>query len=386
MLSIILTTYNSEKTLKKCLDSVLKPSLSFISEVVVCDDGSTDNTSKILAQYEKKYNFLKVFFHKENLGGGAARNTAIKFSKNDYLYVLDSDDIVHQPSLTKLFFEIKDTSLSGVHYGLACYFLKFPYFYFNIGNYYSIFGNEITLQKTLKHGYQCVNFLFTKKAWEEAGGYPEDYAWDTQGFNFRFLSCNDSVKVIKNTRYYHRKFLDNSSYFDRENASGRSKINAWLVIENIENKIGDQELFYIICNDFFSKNDSLDLIKLALKNPDLMEYKYDTDNNKKLLNEFRLSIRKFELGEYTSSKLHAENALEYLPGSFLLIYNLQRSKLAISGVNARKVKLQAFDELMKNNNLVTRASANKISLLVRLKYYLKSILFPLLNMINPNDN
>ena len=104
------------------------------------------------------------------------------------------------------------------------------------------------------------------------------------------------------------------------------------------------------------------------------------------MNEFRLSIRKFELGEYTSSKLHAENALECLPGSFLLIYNLQRSKLAISGVNARKVKLQAFDELMKNNNLVTRASTNKISLLTRLKYYLKSILFPLLNMINPNDN
>jgi len=75
-----------------------------------------------------------------------------------------------------------------------------------------------------------------------------------------------------------------------------------------------------------------------------------------------------------------------LQDSFLLTYNLYRSKLALSGVDARIVKLKAFDELMKKNNFASRIETNDIPLLTRLKYYLKSILFPLLNIFNSRDN
>ena len=141
---------------------------------------------------------------------------------------------------------------------------------------------------------------------------------------------------------------------------------------------------YLICNDFFSKHTFLELLQLALKNPNLIDDKYDNDNHKKLLYEFRLSIRKYELGEYTSSKVHAENALQYFPDSFLLIYNLYRTDLAISGIDLRRVKLQAFDELAKKYSLVIKS--NEVSLLTKLKYYLRSVLFPLLNIFNPSDN
>ena len=48
MLTVIITTYNSERTLHQCLDSILKPNLDFISEIIVCDDCSSDRTLKIL--------------------------------------------------------------------------------------------------------------------------------------------------------------------------------------------------------------------------------------------------------------------------------------------------------------------------------------------------
>ena len=89
MLTVIITTFNSERTIRDCLNSVFQPNLMFIDEVVVCDDSSSDNTLKILEDFKQKYHFLKVVRHDENRGGGAARNTAIQYSKNEYLYILD---------------------------------------------------------------------------------------------------------------------------------------------------------------------------------------------------------------------------------------------------------------------------------------------------------
>ena len=69
---------------------------------------------------------------------------------------------------------------------------------------------------------------------------------------------------------------------------------------------------------------------------------------------------------------------------FLLIYNLYRTNLALSGIDSRRVKLQAFDELAKKYSIVFKR--NEVSLLIKLKYYSKSVLCPLLNIFNPSDN
>ena len=255
MLTVIITTFNSERTIRDCLNSVFQPNLMFIDEVVVCDDSSSDNTLKILEDFKQKYHFLKVVRHDENRGGGAARNTAIQYSKNEYLYILDSDDLIHPNSLTTLFLEIYNSGLSGVHYGKAHYFLKSPNFFHNIEDYFSIFGNKITFLQVLSLNKLCVNFLFTRQAWKNAGGYPEDFSWDTQGFTLKFLLNNDSIKVIKNSKYYHRKFIDRSSYYNREEDLGRNKINSWLVLENVERAITDKQLYFLISSNFFSKNE-----------------------------------------------------------------------------------------------------------------------------------
>jgi|GEM_PF-606131 len=92
MLSIICTTYNHEKYLKKALDSVFMQKVDFKYEVLLGEDCSTDNSRMIIKQYEKKYPQLKVFYRKVNYG--AKKNFADLYAKaiGKYIIVLETDD------------------------------------------------------------------------------------------------------------------------------------------------------------------------------------------------------------------------------------------------------------------------------------------------------
>lgn len=90
-ISVIIPCYNTEKYLRECLDSVINQTLKDI-EIICINDGSTDNSGKILDEYAKKDNRIKVI-HKENEGAGVARNVGISLAKGEYLSILDSDDV-----------------------------------------------------------------------------------------------------------------------------------------------------------------------------------------------------------------------------------------------------------------------------------------------------
>ena len=98
--SIIVPVYNTEKYLEKCLYSVFKQDFKDY-EVVVVNDGSTDNSEKIIETYGKKYENLKYFF-KENGGLSSARNYGVLKSSGDYLLFLDSDDFYSEGFLKEL--------------------------------------------------------------------------------------------------------------------------------------------------------------------------------------------------------------------------------------------------------------------------------------------
>ena len=74
LISIIIPFYNSARYISRCLNSLLCQDLSNM-EILCVDDGSTDNSGKIIDNYAKKDNRIKVI-HQENQGGGAARNIA----------------------------------------------------------------------------------------------------------------------------------------------------------------------------------------------------------------------------------------------------------------------------------------------------------------------
>ncbi len=100
MVSVIVPVYNVEKFLKKCLDSIVKQTFHDF-EVIIVNDGSTDNSGVIAQQYVENYSNVRVITQK-NGGLGAARNTGIRAAKGEYLLFVDSDDTIGENTLQVL--------------------------------------------------------------------------------------------------------------------------------------------------------------------------------------------------------------------------------------------------------------------------------------------
>lgn len=97
--SIVVPVYNCENCLDNCIQSVVSQSyLDF--ELVLVDDGSIDNSSKVCDDWAKKDNRIKVV-HKENGGVSSARNEGIRQAQGEYLLFLDADDFVHEKLLER---------------------------------------------------------------------------------------------------------------------------------------------------------------------------------------------------------------------------------------------------------------------------------------------
>lgn len=103
LLTIIIPVYNVEKYIGECIESVLQQDYSNI-EVILVDDGSTDNSGAICDQYAKIDNRVKVF-HKKNEGVGVARNFGLQQvnAQTKYIGFVDSDDIVSRKLYSNLY-------------------------------------------------------------------------------------------------------------------------------------------------------------------------------------------------------------------------------------------------------------------------------------------
>ena len=92
LISIIVPVYNTEKYIERCLDSIMKQDYPNF-EVILVNDGSTDESGIIIQKYKEKYKNIS-YIKQENKGVGAARNAGIKVAKGDYISFVDSDDLI----------------------------------------------------------------------------------------------------------------------------------------------------------------------------------------------------------------------------------------------------------------------------------------------------
>ncbi len=100
LVSVVIPVYNVEQYLNECVDSVLNQTYSDY-EIILVDDGSTDNSGKLCDDYLSVDNRIKVI-HRENGGLSAARNTGMDAATGDYIYFLDSDDYIESVTLERL--------------------------------------------------------------------------------------------------------------------------------------------------------------------------------------------------------------------------------------------------------------------------------------------
>lgn len=100
-ISVIIPVYNTEEYLRQCLDSLVNQTFTDI-EIICVDDGSTDNSSNVLKEYEKADSRFKII-SQENRGIASARNEGLEHVSGDYIYFIDSDDYLVETGLEVMY-------------------------------------------------------------------------------------------------------------------------------------------------------------------------------------------------------------------------------------------------------------------------------------------
>lgn len=247
LVSVIVPAYNSNKYIKKCLDSIINQTYKKI-EIIIIDDGSIDGTGDICDYYCKLYSYIHVF-HIKNSGVSYARNYAIEKSKGDYLIFVDSDDYIEKNMIEKLLSEYTDESI-----GIVCCNLNYESengvmikeynsqnIEFMLNDYPKMMHDILSIQ-----GYAC-NKMYKRKLLNniEDDYFSTDiYVTEDELFNYKiFKVCkNFKIKYI-NDKLYH--------YVIRENSASTSKFNV-KKLTYLDSKVQEIDILYEknIENDF----------------------------------------------------------------------------------------------------------------------------------------
>lgn len=113
--SVIIPVYNAEKYLRQCLDSIVGQTLTQI-EILCVDDGSTDGSAKLLEEYRKRDQRVRVITQK-NAGAGVARNRGLNEARGEYLSFLDADDFFEADMLRATYEKAKAAQAQIVVFG-----------------------------------------------------------------------------------------------------------------------------------------------------------------------------------------------------------------------------------------------------------------------------
>jgi len=192
------------------------------------DDASTDNTCVLMQNLADEHPEISLFSHDKNMGGGAARNTAVRHSEADVVFCLDSDDILPPNTLSKMLAFMKEKECDGVTISRSIKFTgKDINDVHHVDETHS-FDNKISLISMLSKDKEFVpiyvNFMYTRSAFDKLGGYPTLHGYDTQGFAWRFICAGLIAYVCPDAEYLHR-INYSESYFLREYNNGKMNYN-----------------------------------------------------------------------------------------------------------------------------------------------------------------
>ncbi len=163
LISIIVPVYNVEAFIEKCMNSVFEQKYKDL-DIIIVDDGSTDNSGKICDSFAKKDKRVRTF-HKKNGGLSSARNLGIKEARGDLIAFVDSDDYLERDYIEKMYKKIIQTKSDIVVCGY----------------------NGISFEDGILSGYEATIKLLTKQ---------------------------DNIDVVAWNKLYKRKlFVDNDIYF-----------------------------------------------------------------------------------------------------------------------------------------------------------------------------
>lgn len=231
--SVVIPVYNMEKYIIDCLNSIVRQTLSDI-EVIVINDGSTDNSGILIRDFIKEYSNINYYFQ-DNRGVSIARNKGIACAKGEYIYFLDSDDCIAEDFLESCYNKATSEKADFVVCGEADWEegLKTPPCVWSA----SIFVKRDLLKK---HDLK----------------FPEKIQPCEDGLLSHFLfAVAEKVVQVKDVKYFYRWHVDSNSIIIENRPDEIFKqIPLWLdVLEDFYNKknLWDENILHIAL--FFQK-------------------------------------------------------------------------------------------------------------------------------------
>lgn len=209
LVSIIVPVYNVEKYLKECVDSIINQTYSEL-EVILIDDGSSDESGIICDEYAKKDARVRVI-HQKNQGLSEARNTGMRNAKGYYIYFCDSDDYLDREAIEVLTFTAEKTEVDCLFFNAEAF--SDEGIQIRSGSYKRKHNYEI--QNGMTAGFKqllydeympCIPLHFYKKGFLDAfsltfkpGIYSED-----ELFSFYVYLNAEKVGYVDNAFYFRR--------------------------------------------------------------------------------------------------------------------------------------------------------------------------------------
>ncbi len=222
LISVIVPVYNVQKYVARCLDSLILQTYSNL-EIILIDDGSKDNSLKILREYEKKDNRIKVLTQK-NEGVSKTRNKGIALSKGEYISFIDSDDYVSLSLYQKFVNAINKAKVSPdiFCFNLAFYYEKKDLENIGLGCSFSIRDWQNRKDESTIHTFDdckrpfsgnlsACNKIFKRSFFVDNNLYfPDRRCFEDFQFAFYALLCAKSILLTNERLYTYRKISHNS--------------------------------------------------------------------------------------------------------------------------------------------------------------------------------
>ena len=202
LLSIVVPVYNVSKYLKECLDSISKQTFNDF-EVILVNDGSTDNSLDILNEYSKIDNRFKVYT-KSNGGLSSARNYGMQYVTGDYLTFLDSDDYLELNTYQEMMNNLIDNNNDLV-------VANIKYFFEDNREGYVLKGlnediNEITSKKALLSPMFAWNKVYKTSYFKQINKtYPEGLWYEDIPVTTLLFTNTEKIGYVDKDLYHYRQ-------------------------------------------------------------------------------------------------------------------------------------------------------------------------------------
>lgn len=216
-ISIILPIYNTEKYLKRCLDSLVNQTIKEI-EIIAINDNSTDNSLNILRDYQHIYgDKIKIISNDPNVGAGASRNKGLEQAVGDYIGFVDSDDYIEPDMMEILYNQACKNNYPDI---VRCGFKTL------LGNMDIAFllGKRTIHENGIISPEQNKTYIYTetpacwnkllRKDFVSSTKFPENLKWEDYPFTIFLLGKANKVVFLNDIKYTHRHNLDNTTVND----------------------------------------------------------------------------------------------------------------------------------------------------------------------------